>query len=358
MSKRLGALCLFLFLPLLSSGQMSRDNANRIVDLRVTLGFEDGSSFSSHQMGQNSASDAGRDVDRSSSVKNRETSSNFQIRVQLQDSFGVTLEETSPNGEGTAVFKVRNGSEFRLRIFGPEIEEAFVERIEPAFGGSMVSVTLRRRGQLSPAKTALAPVAAVRLNIPSKAVKELEKGSRALASNSLDEARKAFEKAIELYPSYDMAYNNLGVTLIQQGDMEGARAAFEKAVALNGSFARAFINLAKIELGRKDYARAQGFLDKALTSEPLNAQAIFLSSQAHFFSDDLDALINDVKRLHALPHAEYGLAHFLAGRAYATKGLSAEAAQELELFVAEDPKDPNVRAAQQLLSQINTSTQR
>ncbi len=352
MSKPLGLLCLFLVLPLTLAAQMSRDNANRIVDLRVTLGFEDGSRFGSHQMGQNAASDAGSDGDTGSAGRSRETSSNFQIRVQLQDAFGVSLEEASPNGEGTVVFKVRNGSEFRVRVFGPEIEEAFVERVEPAFGGSMLSVTLRRKGQPAIVKATSSTVAAVRLNVPPKAVKELEKGARALAARSFPEAQRSFEKAIEIYPNYDMAYNNLGVTLIEQGNVQGARQAFAKAATLNTSFARAFINLAKLDLAQKDYASAQAFLSKALTSDPLNAQAVFLSAQAHFFSDQLDEVIADVKKLHSLPHAEYGLGHYLAGKAHASKGSSNEAIQELQLFITEDPKDPNHAAAQELAARL------
>ncbi len=344
-----------LLFPVLLAAQMSRDNANRVVDLRVTLGFEDGGSLRNQQMGQNSASDAGRDVDSGSADRSRETSSNFQIRVQLQDSFGVTLEEASPSSEGTVVFKVRNGSEFRLRVFGPEIEEVFVERIEPAFGGSMVAVSLRRRGQASPStKIAKTPIAAVRLNIPAKAQKELDKGSQALANSSLDDARRSFEKAIEIYPNYDLAFNNLGVTLMQQGDIEGGRKAFEKAIELNGTFARAYINLAKLELAQKKYANAQVFLAKALIGEPLNAQAVFLSAQAHFFSEEIDAVITDVKKLHNLPHAQYGLAHYLAGKSYAAKGLSSEAVQELEMFVAEDPRDPNIPAAKKLLTHLRS----
>ena len=216
----------------------------------------------------------------------------------------------------------------------------------------MVAILLHRKGAPKVERATENTISAKRLKAPEAAKKEIEKGAQALGQQDYLEAKRAFQKAIELYPEYDLAYNNLGVVLMQLGDAEGGERAFAKAVELNGNFPRALINLAKVELGRRDYTRADGFLQRAITSDPLNAQAYFLLTQAHFFAGRFDETVADVKKLHELPHAEYGMAHYLAGKAFHAKGAKVDAVRELQTFLTEDPKDANVAAAQQLLKEI------
>lgn len=352
-SHSLRALLLLLTLAAMCHAQLSREVANRQVEMVVTLGFDDGSPLQSQQSGMNGASDAGRKTRETSGEHSRDASFNTQIRVQLQETSGAVLDEKSPNAEGKVSFMVRNGNEFRVRVFGPDIEETFVENLQPAFGDKLVSVLLHRKGAPAVERATETTISAKRLKAPEAAKKAVERGAQALRQQDYLEAKRSFQKAIELYPEYDLAYNNLGVVLMELGDTEGGERAFSKAVELNANFPRALINLAKVELNRKDYPRAEGYLSRAVVTDPLNAQAYFLLAQAHFFAGQNDATIADVKKLHTLAHAEYALSHYLAGKAYRAQGANAEATAELQTFITEDSKDPNVPAAQQLLQEIS-----
>lgn len=348
------AACLVFALPGLS-GQISREAANRMVEMLVTLSFDDGTPVQTPATGMNSADSAGRKSSAPTGERTRDAATNTQIRVQLQDIAGATVDERSPNAEGKVTFVVRNGSQYRIRVTGPEIAETFVENLQPALGDRLVSIVLHRKDSPKVVKASEATISAKRLQAPQSAKKEIERGADALAQQDYLAARRAFERAIELYPEYDLAYNNLGVVLMQLGDAEGGERAFAKAVELNGSFVRAHINLAKIELIRKDFARADQFLQRALASDPLNAQALFLSAQAQFFSGRLDETLATVKKLHTLPHSEFAMAHFLSGRALHAKRQRAEALLEFQVFLTEDPNDANAAAARELIKELQAA---
>lgn len=338
-----------------SPAQLSREVANRQVEMVVTLGFDDGTPFNSSQNGMNTASDAGRKTRDTTGEHSRDASFNTQIRVQLQESSGAVADEKSPNAEGKVSFTVRNGNEYRIRVMGPDIEETFVENLQPAFGDKLVAIVLHRKGAPKVEKATDNVISASRLRAPEAAKKAIERGAQALNHQDYLEAKRNFQQAIELYPEYDLAYNNLGVALMELGQKDAGERAFAKAVELNASFPRALVNLAKVQLQRKDYKHAEDYLQKALATDPLNAQVYFLLAQVHFFNAQYDAAIADVKKMHALTHAEYAMAHYLAAKAYQEQGKAAEARAELETFLSEDPKDPNAGAARKLMQELQDS---
>ncbi len=72
----------------------------------------------------------------------------------------------------------------------------------------------------------------------------IEEGEYKSRSNSPQEALVAFNKAIALDPSSDMAWFNRGVLLEAQQDARGARQAFQICLDLNPDHAPATANLA------------------------------------------------------------------------------------------------------------------
>ncbi|MFO7732930.1 MAG: sulfatase-like hydrolase/transferase [Candidatus Aminicenantes bacterium] len=61
--------------------------------------------------------------------------------------------------------------------------------------------------------------------------------------DDLGRARRDFETAVELDPKYPSAWNGLGVSLRQSGDLDGAIAAWKRAVELKPDFGFALYNL-------------------------------------------------------------------------------------------------------------------
>ncbi|KAG7398290.1 Mitochondrial import receptor subunit TOM70 [Phytophthora boehmeriae] len=82
----------------------------------------------------------------------------------------------------------------------------------------------------------------------------------------LKTVEEMFEKAIEMDPSYPMAYINQGNLLVQKGSEFGhqALALFEKAVEMCPRSKFAYCHLAQVYMAMQDYSRAIEQIDKAV----------------------------------------------------------------------------------------------
>jgi len=279
----------------------------------------------------------------------------MQIRVQLQDALGGTLQESTPNAEGKLQFTVCSDGSYRLRVTGLTVEEAMVEDLQPGRGDRMVNVTLHHKG-IKPAPNAPnTTVSARELHIPRKAQAQLDKGDSALRQNKLEQAGSHYAKAIEIYPEFAQAQNNLGIVLMRQGKKDQGRAAFERALTIDSQYAPAQLNLAKIAVDEKRFPDALDRARLALKTEPLNRSALFVATQAAFFAGDYAQTIRYARTLHALPHQPYALIHFLAGKSLEAEHRPVEAMSEYQSFIAEDPNDPNAARARELLTLLQAS---
>src|ERR1700674_3831802 len=69
--------------------------------------------------------------------------------------------------------------------------------------------------------------------IPATARKEFERASESTRSEKIDEAVAHLRKAIEIYPGYLMAHNDLGAQLLAQGKLDEAAAEFRRAMEID-----------------------------------------------------------------------------------------------------------------------------
>lgn len=91
------------------------------------------------------------------------------------------------------------------------------------------------------------------------------------AAGKPDEARPAFERALELEPANAQAAFNLALLLGEAGDLPGAIAAFEKAVAADEGYGRAWYNLGLARSQNGDLPKALEALDRAAKTSPGSA---------------------------------------------------------------------------------------
>jgi Tfp pilus assembly protein PilF len=293
----------------------------------------------------------------------------IQIHVQVMDESGGTPKEGIPNEDGELNFSVRATWQtrtgltpvvYRLRVVSSDYEEAMVYNVVPAQGDRIVTIALKSKGDSNNPQMKAASGSMVslgRLRVPQKAAKQLDHGNEALQKNDLAKAGESFRKAIELYPGYDQAYNNLGVVLMQQGDVEGARRNWQKAVALNEHFARAYANLGRLALQEKKYADADSFLRNSLQNDPENPEALFSAAEAEAVIGHFDDAAARVRLLHTLPHEKYALAHYVAAQALQLQNKAAAAIVEYKLFLKEAPDSPQAAHARQAMTTLAAKMQ-
>jgi tetratricopeptide (TPR) repeat protein len=121
----------------------------------------------------------------------------------------------------------------------------------------------------------------------------------ALLKNGLFEpALERMRKLTQANGAFAPAQQRLGIMLLESGDFEAAGVAFRRTTALLPNAPEGHVGLAQVALAGNDYARALVDLEKALSLDP-----------------------------------DYGMIHFLLGKAYRGLGRMQEAEREMTLGV-------------------------
>lgn len=195
---------------------------------------------------------------------------------------------------------------------------------------------------------ASAPVSVYDLVVPIRARKELDGANELLPKQDFSHAMQRLHQALSIYPSYAVAYNNLGVIYSRLGDPVREREALRKAISLNSHFALAYVNLGRMNIAEGDFGGAESALDKASGLEPTDPVPLMLLSYAEFMDRHFDEAIATSRRAHAMqkPHS---FAHRVAARVFEQERQGSSAIAELEMFLSEEPTGPRADAARKEL---------
>jgi tetratricopeptide (TPR) repeat protein len=156
---------------------------------------------------------------------------------------------------------------------------------------------------------------------PKDAKKAYEKGIDRAKKDKLDEARKEFEKAVELYPKYAAAWYELGVVHHQQNRAAEARKAYDQSVAADSKFVKPYLQMALLSAGEKNWQQVVEDTGKVIKLNPVDfPQAFFYHSIANYNLqkfDEAEESAREVVKLdtnHRLPKAQHILAVLMSMR--------------------------------------------
>ena len=85
-------------------------------------------------------------------------------------------------------------------------------------------------------------------------------------------ALETYQKATEINPQYEKAYNNLGILLLFKGRLEEATEAFQKALAINPNNVESLINLGVLFKKQGQSDKGIEFYQKAIAVNPLRGE--------------------------------------------------------------------------------------
>lgn len=278
-----------------------------------------------------------------------------QIRVQLTNQMGMIQSESFTDSKGEARFQAVRSGAYRARVTGLGIEDTTSDTfvIYPRENFNMQFVTVNRsKNQLEAEKAAAGPpISAAELNIPDKAKKEFEKGQEALQKNKVDDAKKRFAKATEIYPQYGAAFDAMGIA-VSGTSLTDAKQYFAKAIEADKQFSPAYSHLAKALMKEKNFEEADRLLTRSTAINPRSAEDLFLLSYAQAKLGKYDLAIQTADRTHQLPHEQYALVHFVAAESFSKMGKRQEAVAQYSQYLKEAPLGPSAEIAKQNIKSL------
>ena len=180
---------------------------------------------------------------------------------------------------------------------------------------------------------------------PPEARAAYDSAQRALVENRSSEAVERFRYAIELYPRYFRAMNDLGVLLIRLDRIEEAAKTFEQAIRVAPNVYYPHLNLATIRLRQGKYKEATTILEKLHQDHPKLpqvrlslAEVLIIQNRADEAEGHLRALVDGK----GLDGPREGNARYQLGLLYNRRGKYEEAARELRLGVKALPNAPRL----------------
>ena len=131
----------------------------------------------------------------------------------------------------------------------------------------------------------------------------IAEGERLYAEGSIDEARAMFQAAAEYCPGNAMAWNNLGVMAMNNGEDRQAENYLRQALEVRADLLEARFNLVEIYGIRGQWNRAARELQKILEFKPADMPAIKRLAQVYFNMGETEKaqnLLNESKGVGAM----------------------------------------------------------
>jgi Flp pilus assembly protein TadD len=191
------------------------------------------------------------------------------------------------------------------------------------------------------------------------------KRARAYYDNAAEQARKGYHRgaieqlklAIKEYPSFMLAFNELGVQYLRLNELENADEAFQSALKITPDAFVALINRGIANFMMKRYGEAVPILRKALAKNDQSAVGHYFLGQAlanlGLFEDAEKELLTSLK----LGGEEMKEAHRILAIIYASRGARKQAADELEAYLKLAPNAPDAEKLRDKIRQLRESNE-
>ncbi|HEV3207494.1 MAG TPA: tetratricopeptide repeat protein [Terriglobales bacterium] len=181
---------------------------------------------------------------------------------------GAADADSSFNPSDTQRSNQRDWRECELRADLPGFNSEVVDlntRMTHFESTDIGRVVLHRMGQVQGLTISATSAAA-----PRDAQKAFEKGREKASKEKWDEAQPLFEKAVEIYPKYAVAWFELGRVQMHKNQIEQARSSFQQSMAADPKYANSYRGLAELALQEKQWPELVKITDQLLALNPVN----------------------------------------------------------------------------------------
>jgi tetratricopeptide (TPR) repeat protein len=196
-------------------------------------------------------------------------------------------------------------------------------------------------------------ISASSLAAPKDARKAFEKGEEAAKKKKWDEAAKGFQKAVDLYPGYAEAWNELGRLQLNAAP-DSARISFECAMKADPKYAAPYASLALIEVQAKKWKEVLSITDRGIRLDSFDyPELFFFNAVANYYLRNSVAAEKNVRQALKLDtQHRYPQSTYLLGLILVQRQNFADAAEQFKAYLKLAPDADDAPTAKEKLEQI------
>jgi len=271
--------------------------------------------------------------------------------LSIQSDAGEIVQQTTPQGSGYFQFSGLRRMVYYVTAKAPGYHAA-TERAD-IFSQRRASVylTLVADKRAEPTGPGGGVVSQRELVVPEGAQKEFDKGRKLVENKEPEKSIPHFRKAIEVYPSYALAYMYLGLAQMSLQKMPEAQASLGKAVQLDDKLAAAYLGLGACLNLQGNYAAAEKPLVRGLELDPETADGQFEMGKTYWALGRWQDAEPHVRKVIAL-RPEFPVAHHLLGNILLRKRDAPAALQEFREYLRLEPNGPFAPPTREVVAKI------
>ncbi|MCA1625552.1 MAG: tetratricopeptide repeat protein [Acidobacteria bacterium] len=284
-----------------------------------------------------------------------------EVYVELLSDTYSTISRTKTNGAGFYSFKGIPNGNFKVKIlpygtnYEGQLRDVALVSISAVAGRGSVSeqvdfyLKVRKNANAGPLA---APGVIFAQEVPRAAQKLYEEGINYLRDKKEKEGFEKLKSAIEIFPEYYLALDRLGTEYVMRGYHRPAFVLLTKAVEINPrSFSSTFgLGLAQYRLQQFDLAVENLQRATTLHNESINAY-LWLGIALHQ-NKKLTQAETALIKAHKLSKGESAEVHWQLARLYSEQKRYREAADELEIFIKNNPQPGETEKVKETIKQL------
>lgn len=290
------------------------------------------------------------------------------LRIELLDEVETRLRMVQTDNTGRYSFAglsygnflirpITSGTNFVSQTFRVQLFPAGVRGAHQEYLDLVLRTTEEVKGSAGPANSGMI----FAQNVPDAARKAFERAMEILDSGKdAEPGLAALQEALQLFPTYYLALERLGMERVKREQYEAARETLTKALAVNPKGHGSFYALGVTQFRLKQYAPAIESLRKMIALSPTSSNAPFANYYLGL------ALIRDGKAGEAEAPLRKAYeadgkripadAHMALAQIYSNSKRYKEAADELEIFLKETPDARDAEKIKALIAQLRAKS--
>jgi len=220
---------------------------------------------------------------------------------------------------------------------------------------SIVTLYLKeKKDEKSKAKPSSDTISAAELEqkVPAAASKEFDRATKAWKDGRPDEAVAHLQRALEIYPDYLKAHNDLGTYFLSQGKLGDAATELRAAVRIDPKAFNPRLNLGIVLVQQRDFKGGAENLDSALSLDATSPSAHLYAGLANLGLKNFERAEKELSSAYELGGSQYALAQLQLGRIYMSRGENERALKAFETYLHDEPNAPNADEVRLLIAKL------